>query len=77
MTSDQLKIQADALGALVDPTKYTSKQSIEQKNLVPRAQQPRKREATPPPIPTTPVQISSAPVMSASDQYTAVCTFIK
>jgi hypothetical protein len=70
MVNRQTFFKADALGALTDPTKFTSKQAIQQKNLVPRQQAYQKRPVSPPPV-INPV-ITAAPVLGESDQYKAV-----
>ena len=65
------------MGALVDPSRFTSKNHIEQKNLTPRvrlsdAKQEEKNSASPPPQSTTPKVIVAPAIKRSTNTYSEV-----
>jgi len=68
-----LIFEADAMGALVDPSRFTSKNHIEQKNLTPRVKRSEaadtKNAVPPPPESRTPKVIVAPAIKRATNDY--------
>jgi len=69
-------LKADAMGALVDPSRFTSKNHIEQKNLTPRVKRSEaadtKNAVPPPPESRTPKVIVAPAIKRATNDYSEV-----